>query len=136
MKPMNEVPLGGWNLFARVLQEILEAHGTSIGKLDDHPGIQLHKEKVRRLQKSIRENVLSFPMLTPSEIERVVTTFQLNEQEQIRLRAAVLATAIETILIDRINKYDALTAVEEILPILELTLARSSTRREGLSSVR
>ena len=36
---------GGWNLFARVLQEIPAAHGYGLGYLDDRTDI--HPEKVR-----------------------------------------------------------------------------------------
>ena len=39
----------GWNLFARVLQEILADYGLGLGHLDDRTDI--HPEKVRRLQR-------------------------------------------------------------------------------------
>ena len=113
------MPEGGWNLFARVLQEILTAHGADIGELDDYPAVCLHKEKVRRLQKSIHENILTFPMLTTDEIERVGAAFHISEREKLRLRAAVLATAIEIILVNHINEYRTMTAAEEILLIVE-----------------
>lgn len=130
------LPTGGWNLFARVLQEILAIHGIGLGHLDDHPAVHVHKEKVRRLQKSIRENILTFPLLTPDELERVITAYRLNDDEQLRLRAAVLATAIEIILMERIDHYDALAAAEEILPILERVLRANARRTVGIGAVK
>lgn len=131
----DSIPKGGWNIFARILQEVLATHGISLGQLDDHPAVYLHKEKVRRLQKSIRENILAFPMLTPDEMDRVIATFHLSELEQLRLRAAVLATAIEIILVDRINKYAALAAAEEILPILERVLGTHAFQEIGIRTI-
>ena len=125
-------PAGGWNLFARILQEILVAHHSDLGKLDDHPAIHVHKEKVRRLKKSIQESAPAFPMLTPDEIDRVITTFHLSEGEQLRLRAAVLATAIEITLMGRIKHTDALMAAEEILPILERVLQNAPLQAMGI----
>jgi hypothetical protein len=130
------LPTGGWNLFARVLQEILALHGIGLGNLDDHPGVHVHKEKVRRLQKSIRENILTFPMLTPDELERVITVYRLNDGEQLRLRAAVLATAIEITLMERIDHYEALTAAEEILPILERVLRANARHTVGIGAIK
>ena len=95
-----ETPPGGWNLFASVLQEILAAHGLGLGHLDDRANI--HREKVRRLQRSLKVPK-SFPVLNIDEMEQVITTCGLNRKEKIRLRAAVLATSIEETLMDRIS---------------------------------
>ena len=67
-----ETPPGGWNLFASVLQEILAAHGLGLGHLDDRANI--HREKVRRLQHSLKVPK-SFPVLNIDEMEQVITTF-------------------------------------------------------------
>jgi hypothetical protein len=114
-----ETPPGGWNLFARVLQEILETHGLGLGHLDDRANI--HREKVRRLKLSLKVPK-SFPVLNIDEMEQVITTFRLDRQEKIRLRAAVLATSIEETLMDRIHPLDALKAAEQILGIIEHAL--------------
>src|ERR1700736_6425843 len=90
--PIYELPQRGWNLFASVLQEILVAHGLGLGHLDDRA--QIHREKVRRLQLSLKIPK-SFPVLNIDEMERVITIFQLNRKEKIRLRGAVFATSIE-----------------------------------------
>ena len=55
-----EIPQRVWNLFARVLQEILATHGLGLGHLDDRTHI--HREKVRRLQLSLKIPK-SFPVL-------------------------------------------------------------------------
>jgi hypothetical protein len=109
----------GWNLFARVLQEILAEHGLGLGHLDDRTHI--HPEKVRRLQRSLKIPK-SFPVLNIDEMEQVITVFQLNRNEKTRLRAALLATSIEETLMDRINSEDALRAAEQILAIIEQAL--------------
>src|SRR6266699_3319093 len=119
-----EIPQGGWNLFASVLQEILAAHGLGLGHLDDRANI--HREKVRRLQLSLKVPK-SFPVLNIDEMEQVITVFQLNRNEKTRLRAAILATSIEETLMDRINPEDALKAAEQIFGIIEQALqARDS----------
>jgi hypothetical protein len=105
----------GWNLFARVLQDMLAEHGLGLGHLDDRTNI--HPEKVRRLQRSLKVPK-SFPVLNIDEMEQLITALRLNRQEKIRLRAAILATSIEETLMDRINQEDALKAAEQIFRIM------------------
>jgi hypothetical protein len=76
----NEGSHGGWNLFARALQDILADHRFGLGHLDDHAHI--HPEKVRRLQRSLKVPK-SFPMLNVDEMEQVITVFQLNRQDNL-----------------------------------------------------
>jgi hypothetical protein len=128
-----ETPPGGWNLFASVLQEILAAHGLGLGHLDDRANI--HREKVRRLQRSLKVPK-SFPVLNIDEMERVITTFGLNRKEKIRLRAAVLATSIEETLMDRISPDDALKAAEQILGIIEQALQEHAHDLAGIGAVK
>lgn len=129
----HETPPGGWNLFASVLQEILAAHGLGLGHLDDRATI--HREKVRRLQLSLKVPK-SFPVLNIDEMERVITTFRLNRKEKIRLRAAILATSIEETLMDRINPHDALKAAEQILVIIEQALQEHAHDLVGIGAVK
>lgn len=116
---INDSTPRGWNLFARVLHDLLAARGYRLGHLDDRA--QVHPFKVSRLQRSLSAPK-SFPVLTPEEMEEVSRVFGLTCAEQIRLRAALLATAMEEMLMDRINHEDALRAAEQILPILERAL--------------
>jgi len=128
-----KIPPGGWNLFARVLQEVLVAHGLTIGYLDDR--VKLHPEKVRRLQRSLKVPK-SFPVLNIDEMEQVFTVFHLKRQEKVRLRAALLATAIEEMLMDRIHPDDALRAAEQILPIIEQALQAYADDPIGIGAIK
>jgi len=133
MTTSTDVSRREWNLFARVLQEILAAHGCGLGHLDDRAG--MHPEKVRRLQRSLR-TPKSFPVLNISEMEQVIAVFRLDTREQVRLRAALLATSIEEMLMDRINQDDALRAAEQILPIIEQALQAYTDVPAGIGAVR
>ena len=123
----------GWNLFARILQEILASHGLGLGHLDDRAHI--HPEKVRRLQRSLAIPK-SFPMLNSDELVQIIAVFQLNRREKMRLRAAVLATSIEATLMDRINQDDALRAAEQILPIIEQALGEHEYDLIGMGAIK
>ncbi len=130
---MDELPNGGWNLFARVLQEILTAHGYGLGYLDDRT--EMHPEKVRRLQRSLKVPK-SFPVLNIYEMDQVKSAFKLSWEESLRLRAALLATSIEETLMDRINQRDALRAAEQILPIIEQALREHRDEEVGIGVVK
>ncbi len=130
---MYDIPQGGWNLFASVLQEILAAHGLGLGHLDDRAHI--HREKVRRLQRSLKIPK-SFPVLNIDEMEHVIAVFGLNRQEKIRLRAALLATSIEETLMDRINPEDALKAAEQIFGIIEQALREHAHDLVGIGAIK
>ncbi len=129
----HEIPQRGWNLFASVLQEILVAQGLGLGHLDDRAHI--HREKVRRLQLSLKIPK-SFPVLNIDEMEYVITAFQLNRNERTRLRAALLATAIEETLMDRINPDDALKAAEQIFGIIEQALQEHEHDLVGMGAIK
>lgn len=103
-----------WNMFARELQDLLAIRGLRLGHLKYRAGI--HPQKVSRLQRSLI--VPKFHVLSPDEIERISTIFQFTQGEQLRLRAAILTTAIEQMLFDRIELHAALTAAEAIFPIM------------------
>lgn len=104
----------GWNIFARELQAILAMHGFRLGHLNDRAGI--HPQKVARLQRSLREP--KFNVLPPDELDHVCDVFRLEADERTRLHAAILATAIEEMLMNRINSRAALDAADQILPII------------------
>ncbi|MGH2494863.1 MAG: hypothetical protein ACRDIV_09180 [Ktedonobacteraceae bacterium] len=128
-----DMPQGGWNLFASVLQEILAAYGLGLGHLDDRTHI--HREKVRRLQLSLKIPK-SFPVLNIDEMEQVITVFQLNRNEKMRLRAALLATSIEETLMDRINPDDALKAAQHIFGIIEQALQEHTHDLVGIGAIK
>jgi hypothetical protein len=126
-----------WNLFARELEDILAIRGLRLGHLryrtDEFGAPLVHHEKVRRLKHSLRAK--SFTLLNPEELERVMKAFEFTSEEHSRLRAALLATAVEVTLMDRINPDSALRAAEQILPVLRQALD-SPDEDNGLRSIR
>ncbi|HEV8193147.1 MAG TPA: hypothetical protein VGP82_16925 [Ktedonobacterales bacterium] len=109
-----------WNVFAAVLEDVLQAHGHRLGQLDDRAGI--HPEVVRRLQVSL--HLPRFYVLSPDDLDTVLNTFCLTMAEKVKLRAAVLATAVEAKLMDRIDAATALDIAWAILPLLEQALRK------------
>jgi len=132
---MTTRPAGkGWNLFARELEAILRAHGSPLGHLTTRVGI--HTEKVRRLRQSLTSRTFHFHLLNPQELEEIILAFQLTGEEQLRLRAALLATAIEELLMNRIDPESALQVAEEVFPLLLLWLRQRVEQQQGLTTIR
>src|SRR5258708_7350064 len=100
-----------WNIFARELEDVLAIRRLRLSHLDDR-GVVLHREKVRRLQLSLKSSK-HLTTLNPEEMERLTTIMQLTDLEQKRLNAALLATAIERTLMDRVDAQTALMAADE-----------------------
>lgn len=129
-----------WNVFAAVLDETLKTQDPELrlGHLDDRPdpetGLTIHRHKVARLQHSLSQPI--FPTLTPEEINRVVRAFHLSRDQQIRLHAAVLATAVQAMLAGRIGAEDARLAGWQVLPIIERQLRAHWDEDEGLGAAR
>jgi hypothetical protein len=90
---------------------------------------------VRRLQRSL-QIPKSFPVLNIEEMEQVITVFRLSRQEQMRLRAAILATSIEETLMDRIQQDDALKAAEQIFTIIEHALQEHAQDLVGIGAIK
>ncbi len=105
-----------WNIFARELENILAARGLRLSHLDDR-GVVFHREKVRRLQHSLKSPG-HLTMLNPEEMTRLIATFGLSDLEQQRLQASLLATAVEMALLDRADAQLALMAAEDVFDIL------------------
>jgi hypothetical protein len=120
-----------WNLFARELEDILIEHGYKLGDLF-HVGI--YPQKIQRLRDSLKTP--KFHLLNPDELERVMTYFQMSGNEQLRIRAAVLATAVEQTLMDRIDAENALLAAQEIFPILVKALQERIENNMGMAATR
>src|SRR5581483_9507556 len=114
--PDSVVMLPRWNIFARELESILAARGLRLSHLDDR-GVVFHREKVRRLQHSLKSPG-HLTTLNPEEMTRLIATFGLSDLEQQRLRASLLATAVEMTLLDRIDARLALMASEDVFNIL------------------
>lgn len=126
-----------WNIFARELELILARRNLQLGHLynrKDEQGLLVHPEKVRRLQRSLHtpKDVVT---LTPDEVLRVIRAFDLTADEAARLRAALLATAVEMLLLDRVEMHVALHAADEAFQAL-LSAIQQEPPLPGLSGVR
>lgn len=116
-----------WNIFARELEKILNARGLRIGQLDnryDEEGFPLvHAAKADRLTKSL-DSPCNFAVLSPTELERLEHALKqmekpLTADDLMRLRAGVMATAVERILMERMdNERIALIAANDVFNIL------------------
>ncbi len=122
------------SLFIRELEDILHVHGSKIG-YDLISKVGMHPEKVNRL-KSLLEGKKGFHLLNPEELEEVFFTFEFTSEEQLRLRAAILATSITQTLMNRIDEQNALLAGEEVFPILLVALRERFRRKTGLGATR
>ncbi len=114
--PDSVVTLLRWNIFARELENILATRGLRLSHLDDR-GVVFHREKVRRLQHSLKSPG-HLATLNPDEMTRLITTFELSDLEQQRLRASLLATAVEMTLLDRVDAQLALMASDDVFNVL------------------
>lgn len=121
-----------WNIFARELERILQARGYGLGHLDDRS--RIHPEKVRRLQRSLREP--RFHLLSPDELERVGDAFNFTPEERMQLRAALLATAVEDMLMSRIEASAALVASDQVFDILLDALQTHGDDDNGIGAVK
>ena len=122
-----------WNIFARELEGILANRGLGLGHLDDRASV--YKEKARRLRQSL-VRPKSFPVLNTDEMDEVIKTFKLSDDEIMSLRAALLTTAIERMLMDRIDRDDALLAAEQIFPTILKAMKKYSKTSNGLGAVK
>ncbi len=112
---MQDKTVKHWNLFARELTDILTIRHIPLEQLHLH--ISILPDKVRRLHLSLFVPN-SFPVLSQEEMNRLAEVCSLTESELLRLRAALMATAIEKLLIDRLQPDDALQAANTLLPII------------------
>jgi hypothetical protein len=124
-----------WNLFACQLSRTLENRGFRLGQLDDRAGI--HRQKVSRLQKSMTDTRYGYPVLRPDELNRVQQAFDLDIHERLRLRGAVLATAIQEELVNHgIDDENARLAAYELYPVIVRALEefRAAGKKVGTDS--
>lgn len=103
-----------WNIFARVLDDILTARHLSWQALSARAGIE--QESVDRLQASLLAPT-AFPILTVEELAEVINVFNVQPDEKLQLRAAIIATSVESMLMERIESQAALQAAEQVFTI-------------------
>jgi hypothetical protein len=122
-----------WNIFARELEEVLAARQQSLREIGPQPG--LTAGKARRLWQSL-QTPGRLPVLTPEDLEDLELELSLRPQEWTRLQAALLATAIERLLIYRIGPQPALQAAEQLMPLLDAVLQERWEQEERLGARR
>lgn len=126
-----------WNIFARELERILARRNLRLSHLysrKDEQGPIVHPEKVRRLQRSLY-TPKNLATLNPDEMRRVTHAFDLTQEELARLRAALLATAVEMLLLNRVEALVALQAADEAFQPL-LSAISQDPPLSGLGGVR
>jgi hypothetical protein len=65
-------------------------------------------------------------------MDMVIERCFLTDDEVFRLRAAIIASSVEVMLMDRINQDDALKAAEQILPMIEAALRSYADETTGI----
>ncbi len=104
-----------WNIFARELERVLAAHHLQMDDLVTQAGVS--PEKTRRLARSLRIPE-ALPVLHREAVRLLERRLQLNAEEILRLRAALLATCIQRMFVDRINQHDAFLLAEQAFPTI------------------
>jgi hypothetical protein len=89
-----------WNIFAWELQRILATHNYLLSTLQQ-AGIS--QDKVQRLQESLYTSP-GVPVLNPAELTLLRQTLSFSDEELTCLHAALLAAAIQQVLIEHIDK--------------------------------
>jgi hypothetical protein len=100
-----------WNIFARELAAILAVRNLRLETLSEQSAI--FPDKVRRLAQSLSE-AGSFPVLNADEMAVLIRTFHLSNDEVLQLKAALLATALEKMLMAHIDQEAALSIADAV----------------------
>jgi hypothetical protein len=103
------------SLYARELEQILAEHGLQLADLVDRAGLEA--ATVERLHLALTDSLL-LPVLSPQEQELLVTGLLLTADEQRRLLAALLGTAIQRLLQDQLGLAWAQQVSAQIYPCL------------------
>lgn len=120
-----------WNLFARELEDILAAHGHPLGRISTCTSV--NPAKVLRLRVSLSQKQPKvFPLLPSTEIDEIILAFALTPSEQLRLHASVLVTAMERVLMNRLDQENALLAAEQLFPTILTLLQQHRGSSVGL----
>ena len=120
-----------WNLFARELEDILAARGCALGRICTSTSV--NPAKVLRLRESLsQKQPKCFPLLPTSEVDEIILAFALTPAEQLRLHTSVLVTAMERVLVNRLDPDNALLAAEQLFPIILGVLQQQRHASEGL----
>lgn len=131
MSGISRIRARRWNLFARELEDLLRAHGHRLGHISTRTNI--NPTKVLRLRESLSQrNPKCFPLLPQDEIDEIVAAFELTPIEHRRLQASVLVTAMERVLVNRLDPDNALLAAEQLFPAIMAALRQHGCETQGL----
>jgi hypothetical protein len=117
-----------WNIFARVLEDLLTARHLSWQALYEQAGIE--QDIVDQLQASLL-SLSAFPILTIEEMDDVIDVFDMTSDETLQLRAALIATEVERILMECIEDQAALQASEQVFATTLDDLRKQKAEKHG-----
>ena len=115
-----------WGIFARELKRVFKDLGiphTYLDDLKDDQGTIVDKRKAARIWASL-DSPKHFAILNPTELSRLIAKLELKVEAQTRLQAAILATAVEITLMNRIPSDLALMASKQVFEMLHGALTR------------
>lgn len=116
-----------WNIFARVLEDILTERHLGWQNLRERASIE--QETIDLLQASLASPT-AFPILSVEEMDEVVDVFDLNPYETLQLRAAIIATSVERMLMERIESQAAMLAAEQVFAtVLDALIRQKDEKR-------
>ncbi len=120
----NELPV--YNIFVRELEAVLKTKPKKkgISQLTELP-FYIHPMKIARLLAS-RHSPKHLAILNPTDLEAIMDHFEFDQKERLRIKAAIMATAVERVLIDRIDAELALHAADEVFSILYHAMSRAT----------
>lgn len=117
-----------WNIFARVLEDILMKRQLSWQNLYERAAIE--QDIVDRLQTSL-SSPTTFPVLTIEEMDEVIDVFDVSPHEVLELRAAIIAISVEQMLMERIESQTALLAAEQVFSTALAALVKQKDEKHG-----
>lgn len=117
-----------WNIFARTLEDILLKRNLNWRDLSTQAHIE--QDIVDRLQASL-VSPTSFPVLSIEEMDEITDIFNIDPQETLQLRAALIATSVERMLIERVESQTALQAAEQVFALTLDALIRQKGEKHG-----
>ena len=117
-----------WNIFARILEDILLKRNLNWQDLFTQAGIE--QDILNRLQASLLAPT-SFRILSVEEMDEVIDVFNIDSHETLQLRAAIIATSVESTLIERIEEEAALQAAEQVFILTFDALIKQKGEKPG-----
>ena len=123
-----------WNIFARELENVLAVRRIRLELL--HEVITIFPDKARRLAQSLYEPGY-FPLLNEGELENLTLTCHLSRAEVLHLKAAILASSVEKMLLDyTLDEEKALQTADTTFPFFLDVLQQVDDEAQDQDTVR